>query len=128
MKKILCILATIAVLLAGGAALAEGAAYEGYAPLDPTPAEAIAFDGATVTWNGKTFTLDENTFFLDYRLDPAQIEGNPYAFNNVTDALAALRSGTADKPMLLLTASPNLVNPKRKLVAAVPDGRVLRWR
>ena len=34
----------------------------------------------------------------------------------------------SDAPMLLLTASPNLVNPKRKLVKAIPDGRVLRWR
>ncbi len=104
MKKLLCILASVALLLAGGAALAEAAAYEGYAPLDPDPAQAITFDGATVTWNGHTFTLDENTFFLDYRLDAAQIEGNPYAFNNVTEALAALKSGTAEKPMMLLTA------------------------
>ena len=103
MKRILVILASLAVLLAG-AALAEDAAYTGYVPLDPDPAEAIVFDGATVAWNGKTFTLDENTLFLDYRLDAAQIEGNPYAFNNVTDALAALKSGTAEKSMLLLTA------------------------
>lgn len=34
----------------------------------------------------------------------------------------------SDAPMLLLTASPNLVNPKRKLVRNVPQGRVLRWR
>ena len=34
----------------------------------------------------------------------------------------------SDAPMLLLTAHPNLVNPKRKLVQAIPDGRVLRWR
>jgi len=104
MKRILVLLASIAVLLLAGSAFAEEAAYTGYAPLDPDPAEAIAFDGKTVTWNGQTFTLDENTFFLDYRLDAAQIEGNPYAFNNVTEALAALKSGTAEKPMLLLTA------------------------
>lgn len=34
-------------------------AYTGYTPLDAN--SPIAFDGATVTWNGKTFTLDENT-------------------------------------------------------------------
>ena len=34
----------------------------------------------------------------------------------------------SDAPMLLLTAAPNLVNPKRKLVKAIPDGRMLRWR
>ena len=34
----------------------------------------------------------------------------------------------SDAPMLLLTAAPTLVNPKRKLVAAIPDGRILRWR
>ena len=37
--------------------------------------------------------------------------------------LAALLSA-----MLLLTAAPTLVNPKRKLVKAIPDGRILRWR
>ena len=34
----------------------------------------------------------------------------------------------SDAPMLLLTASPNLVNPKRKLVKAIPDGRIHHWR
>ncbi|MBE5809581.1 MAG: HAD-IB family hydrolase [Clostridiales bacterium] len=33
----------------------------------------------------------------------------------------------SDAPMLLLTASPNLVNPKGKLVKAIPDGRILHW-
>lgn len=34
----------------------------------------------------------------------------------------------SDAPMLLLTAHPTLVNPKRKLVKAIPDGRIVRWR
>lgn len=34
----------------------------------------------------------------------------------------------SDAPMLLLTDSPNLVNPKRKLIKYVPQGRILRWR
>jgi len=34
----------------------------------------------------------------------------------------------SDAPMLLLTAAPNLVNPKRKLVQRVPQGRVLHWK
>jgi len=29
--------------------------------------------------------------------------------------------------MLLLTASPVLVNPKPKLRARIPDGRIVRW-
>lgn len=33
----------------------------------------------------------------------------------------------SDAPMLLLTASPNLVNPKRKLVKALPEGQIRRW-
>lgn len=33
----------------------------------------------------------------------------------------------SDAPMLRLTASPNLVNPKRKLIQAVPEGRIRRW-
>lgn len=103
MKRMLTLLLSLTVLLLIGAAAAEPA-YTGYVPLDSDLAEAIAFDGTTVTWNGQTFTLDENTFFLDARLDAAQIEGNPYAFNDVSKALAALHSGTAEKPMVLLTA------------------------
>ena len=34
----------------------------------------------------------------------------------------------SDAPMLLLTAHPTLVNPKRKLMKAIPDGRIVRWR
>lgn len=33
----------------------------------------------------------------------------------------------SDAPMLRLTASPNLVNPKRKLVKALPEGQIRRW-
>lgn len=33
----------------------------------------------------------------------------------------------SDAPMLLLTASPVLVNPKRKLRERIPDGRIVRW-
>lgn len=44
----------------------------------------------------------------------------------------AASSGYGDSPsdadMLLLTAHPNLINPKRKLLQRVPEGRVLRWR
>lgn len=34
----------------------------------------------------------------------------------------------SDAPMLLLTAAPTLVNPKRKLVKNVPQGRIVRWK
>lgn len=33
----------------------------------------------------------------------------------------------SDAPMLLLTAAPVLVNPKRKLRERIPDGRIVRW-
>lgn len=33
----------------------------------------------------------------------------------------------SDAPMLLLTAAPTLVNPKRKLRAAIPEGRIVHW-
>ena len=74
----------------------------GYKALDQK--QPVSFDGKTVKWNGKTFTLDQNTIFLDSRLDRKQLNGNPYAFNNLKDAAAALKNGTANKPMLLLTA------------------------
>ena len=31
-------------------------------------------------------------------------------------------------PMLLLTASPNLVNPKRRLLKTIPSGKIHHWR
>ena len=34
----------------------------------------------------------------------------------------------SDAPMLLLTASPNLVNPKRGLIRNIPDGAIRRWK
>ena len=34
----------------------------------------------------------------------------------------------SDAPMLLLTGHPTLVNPKRKLVRRIPDGRLCRWK
>lgn len=34
----------------------------------------------------------------------------------------------SDAPMLLLSAAPTLVNPRRKLKARIPDGRIVRWR
>ena len=81
---------------------ARAADYVGYKALDQK--QPVSFDGKTVKWNGKTFTLDDNTIFLDSRLDRAQLAGNSYAFNTLKDAAAALKNGTANKPMLLLTA------------------------
>lgn len=34
----------------------------------------------------------------------------------------------SDAPMLLLTAAPNLVNPKKKLIRRIPDGQIRRWK
>ena len=34
----------------------------------------------------------------------------------------------SDAPMLLLTASPVLVNPKRKLKERIPGGRIVHWK
>lgn len=81
---------------------ARAAEYAGYSALDPS--QPILFDGATVKWGGKTFVLDEYTIFLDSRLDKQKLAGNPYAFNNLQDASRALKNGTAQKPMMLLTA------------------------
>jgi hypothetical protein len=80
----------------------DAAEYAAYRALDPS--QPVFFDGKMVTWSGKTFTLDKNTLFLDYRLDGAQLANNPYAFNSLKEAAKALTHGTAEKPMLLLTA------------------------
>jgi hypothetical protein len=95
--------AVLAVSLFVGMISRAGAAdYVGYVALDQS--QPVSFDGKTVKWNGKTFALDQNTIFLDSRLERAQLAGNPHAFNNLKDAAAALKNGTVDKPMLLLTA------------------------
>jgi len=74
---------------------AFAASYTGYEALDAT--QPVTFDGATVTWNGKTWNLDANTIFLDYRLDDEQIADNPYAFNDAQEAFKAVTDGTAEK-------------------------------
>lgn len=89
-------------LSAGVIPNAQAADYAGYTALDPS--QPVSFDGKTVTWGGKTFVLDANTLFLDYRLDRAKLAGNPYAFQSLQDAKAALKHGTAEKPMRLLIA------------------------
>ena len=93
---------SVVTLFAGMISRADAAEYAGYTALDQS--QPVSFDGNTVKWNGKIFTLDENTLFLDNRLDHAKVAGNPYAFNNLKDAATALKNGTAEKPMLLLTA------------------------
>ena len=54
-------------LFVGMISRAGAADYAGYSALDQS--QPVSFDGKTVKWNGKTFTLDENTVYLDYRLD-----------------------------------------------------------
>lgn len=102
MRKLLSALLVLAMVMALLPMTAFAATYTGYQSLDAT--EPITFDGESVTWNGITWTLGENTIFLDNRLDDAQIADNPYAFNDFADAAAALKDGTAAKPMILLTA------------------------
>ena len=34
----------------------------------------------------------------------------------------------SDAPMLLLTAAPTLVNPKKGLIQSIPNGRIVRWQ
>src|SRR5215471_3879807 len=87
---------------AGMIPAAHAADYAGYTALDQS--QPVSFDGKTVKWNNKTFVLDENTIFLDSRLDRAKLAGNSYAFNTIQDAAKALKNGTAEKPMMLLTA------------------------
>ncbi len=41
---------------------------------------------------------------------------------------AGFGDSPSDAPMLLLTAAPHLVNPKRKLRQLIPDGIILRWK
>ena len=42
-------------------------------------------------------------------------------------ASCAYGDSPSDAPMLLLTAAPNLIDPKRKLLRRLPDARVLHW-
>lgn len=44
------------------------------------------------------------------------------------DASSGYGDSPSDAFMMRLTASPVLVNPKRKLIRRVPEGRIVRWR
>ncbi len=44
------------------------------------------------------------------------------------EASSGYGDSPSDAPMLLMTASPTLVNPKKKLIARVPNGRIVRWQ
>ena len=54
-------------LFVGMISRAGAADYVGYSALDQS--QPVSFDGKTVKWNGKTFALDQNTIFLDSRLE-----------------------------------------------------------
>lgn len=43
------------------------------------------------------------------------------------EASSGYGDSPSDAPMLLMTASPTLVNPKKKLLARIPQGRVVHW-
>ena len=84
-----------AVLFVGMLPSVGAADYAGYRALDQ--GQPVSFDGKTVKRDGKTFTLGENTLFLDYRLEREQLADNPYAFNNLKAAAAKLKHGTNGK-------------------------------
>lgn len=44
------------------------------------------------------------------------------------EASAGFGDSPSDAPMLLLTAAPHLVNPKRKLRQLIPNGELLHWK
>ena len=79
-------------LLPGGMINVHAAGdYTGYTSLDDG-INKIEFDGETVTWNGQTWTLGTNTIFLDYRLEDAYVAENPYAFNEIHEAINYLNA------------------------------------
>ena len=44
------------------------------------------------------------------------------------DASCAYGDSPSDAPMLMLTGRPNLVSPSKKLIAKLPDARIVHWR
>lgn len=50
--------------------------------------------------------------------------------NCIIDAAhsAGYGDSPSDAPMLLLTAAPHLVNPKRRLLKTIPSGKIHHWR
>ena len=86
MNKPLCKAFAVVMVVSLSVAMtpnAGAADYADYSALDQS--QPVSFDGKTVKWNGKAFVLDENTIFLDSRLDRAKLAGNPYAFNNLQE-------------------------------------------
>ena len=102
LRKAFAVVLTASVFV-GMIPSADATDYAGYSALDSKPAQ-FRLTAKRSNGNGKNFVLDENTLFLDYRLKREQLATNPYAFNNLKDAAAKLRHGTAEKPMMLLTA------------------------
>ncbi len=110
-------------LLAGIAPLAATPSAITYESLDPNPSEEIEFDGSEVKWNGKSWTLDDTTIFIDYRLSEDQLKAvngadgsKGLAFRSLQEAkfgmelsdgteyTGGLKNGTAAKRMTILTA------------------------
>ena len=65
------------------------------------PDDPIQFDGTHVTFHGQRIKLGPYDLFLDGQLTDEAIAGNPYVFNTLQSAVAALKPGTEAHPMTI---------------------------
>lgn len=65
------------------------------------PDDPIRFDGAHVIYDGQRIKLGPYDYFLDGQLSDEVVAANPYVFNTLQSAVAALKPGTESQPMTL---------------------------
>ena len=77
---------------------------EGYTPMDSS--DPVEFGGTYIKYQGETIRLSETAIYLDGSLSDELAAQYPYVYNDITKALsaAALKNGTADKPMTVYVA------------------------
>lgn len=77
---------------------------EGYTPIDSS--DPVEFGGTYIKYQGETIQLSETAIYLDGSLSDELAAQYPYVYNDITKALsaAALKNGTADKPMTVYVA------------------------
>ncbi|MDR2917674.1 MAG: hypothetical protein LBV74_23020 [Tannerella sp.] len=75
---------------------------EDYVPLDKE--HPVFFRGEYIEYKGQKILLDEYTFFVDGRLNEAQVAKYPYAFASVNEALKYSKNGTEERPMTIYIA------------------------
>ncbi len=97
MKKVLC--STFCLWFAS---LIYAQDVTNYKSLDTK--QPITFKGSYIVYDQDTITLGTKAFFIDGQLTDEEAAQHPFVFNTLTKAVANLRDGSEDTPMVLYIA------------------------